>query len=138
MHCAGAELPLEAHPHRHSISALRFVIEGNSGLHTIVNGERCPMEANDLVLTPAWTWHDHHNDDARDGIWLDVLDGPVVSAFNQTFMEPYGADRQPAGVRLASPENVLPPPSAGARSGRPSSRPSPRNTRRVMPVSRSR
>ena len=27
------------------------VIAGNAGLHSIVNGERCPMEANDLVLS---------------------------------------------------------------------------------------
>jgi 1-hydroxy-2-naphthoate dioxygenase len=39
----------------------------------------------------------------------------VVSALNQTFMEPYGEDRQPPGARLPSPETVLPPPGAGAR-----------------------
>ena len=73
------------------------------------------METNALVLTPAWTWHDHHNDDAREGVWLDVLDGPVVRALNQTFMEPYGADRQPQGAPLPAPDNVLAPANAGAR-----------------------
>ena len=108
--------------HRHSIGALRFVIEGDRSLFTVVNGEKCAMEPNDLVLTPAWTWHDHHNPSAGEGIWLDVLDGPVVNALNQTFFETYGEEQQPlansagAGLTmLAAPENVLPPPGQGAR-----------------------
>src|SRR3954464_12332704 len=60
--------------HRHSIAALRFVIQGDPALCTIVNGERCVMEDNDLVLTPNWSWHDHHNSARRPGYWLDVLD----------------------------------------------------------------
>jgi 1-hydroxy-2-naphthoate dioxygenase len=107
--------------HRHSISALRFVTEGHPSLCTVVNGEKCPMSNYDLVLTPAWTWHDHHNGAAASGIWLDVLDGPVVGALNQIFFENFGAARQPladlAGETLNAlrpPENVLP---RSARSG---------------------
>jgi len=43
--------------HRHSQSALRFVIEGE-GAYTAVNGERTYMKPGDFIVTPAWTWHD--------------------------------------------------------------------------------
>ena len=49
--------------HRHTLAALRFVVQGHPNLTTVVDGEECRMEDYDLVLTPQWTWHDHHNDD---------------------------------------------------------------------------
>jgi 1-hydroxy-2-naphthoate dioxygenase len=102
--------------HRHSIGALRFVIEGNPALFTVVNGVRYPMSNHDLVLTPAWHWHDHYNANAQPGIWLDVLDGPIVGALNQTFFENFGPEQQPLANAteaplsiLECPQNVLPP-----------------------------
>ena len=51
-------LPGEIAPaHRHTQSALRFVIEG-SGAYTAVDGERTAMHPGDFVITPSWTWHD--------------------------------------------------------------------------------
>src|SRR5579859_4221517 len=47
--------------HRHSQSALRFVLEGQ-GAYTSVDGERTAMSPGDSVITPAWTWHDHSNE----------------------------------------------------------------------------
>lgn len=73
--------------HRHSMAALRFVIEGGPGLFTAVDGVELPMEPYDLVLTPTWSWHDHHNETARDGIWLDVLDVPFVLNLHQQRFE---------------------------------------------------
>ena len=61
--------------HRHTISALRFVIEGHKDLYTVVDGAVCPMADNDLILTPNWQWHDHHNQSDGRALWLDVLDG---------------------------------------------------------------
>lgn len=81
--------------HRHPISALRFAIEGGERLYTVVNGEPLKMETNDLVLTPAWTWHDHHNEGEGLGIWLDVLDVPLVRAIGQMAYEPLGEISQP-------------------------------------------
>lgn len=81
--------------HRHSIAALRFTIEGAEGLSTVVDGVPYPMADHDLVLTPGWTWHDHHNDTDKPAIWLDVLDVPLIGALNQAFYEPLGEDRQP-------------------------------------------
>jgi gentisate 1,2-dioxygenase len=46
-------LPGETAPnHRHTPSAVRFVIEGQGGF-TVVSGERLPMEKGDLILTAA-------------------------------------------------------------------------------------
>ena len=43
--------------HRHSPSAIRFIIEGDR-TYTNVNGDKCVMGRGDLVLTPSWDWHD--------------------------------------------------------------------------------
>ncbi len=69
--------------HSHAISALRFVIDGVDGLSTVVDGEHLPMAKHDLILTPAWAKHDHHNDGDRPGVWLDVLDLPIVAGLKQ-------------------------------------------------------
>ena len=99
--------------HRHSISALRFVISGDPGICTVVDGIRCAMETGDLILTPLWMWHDHLNKTDKPAIWLDVLDGPVINMFNQVTFESYGEKQQPVrnvagdgsegGVRLRYP-----------------------------------
>ena len=83
--------------HRHSISAIRFIISGDPGISTVVDGVRCAMENGDLILTPQWMWHDHLNMTDKHAIWLDVLDGPVVGMFNQTVFESYGEKQQPIG-----------------------------------------
>ena len=55
-------LPGEVAPsHRHTQSALRFIVEGE-GAYTAVDGERTIMREGDFVITPTWTWHDHGND----------------------------------------------------------------------------
>src|SRR5690606_41073209 len=55
-------LPGEVAPnHRHTPSAIRFVIEGSGGF-TAVDGEKCPMEKGDLILTPSGCWHEHGQD----------------------------------------------------------------------------
>src|SRR5439155_26674369 len=53
---AGLQLimPGEIAPaHRHTQSALRFIIEGH-GAYTAVDGERTAMEPGDFVITPSW------------------------------------------------------------------------------------
>ena len=75
--CVQCLLPGEtARPHRHSMGALRFVLEG-SGATTFVNGKPCPMEYGDLILTPAWCWHEHRHDGDVPVLWLDALDVPL-------------------------------------------------------------
>jgi len=98
-------LPGEVAPaHRHSQSALRFVIEGQ-GAYTAVDGERTYMSPGDFIITPSWTWHDHGNDSDQPMVWLDGLDIPLVGLLDAGFMEPGNAETQmvtkPAGDSLA-------------------------------------
>jgi gentisate 1,2-dioxygenase len=90
--------------HRHSINALRFVVDGSPDLYTVVDGEKCAMETNDLVLTPAYSWHDHHNESASPRIWIDILDVPVFGFLRQFFFETYGETVQP--LRAHPGDNV--------------------------------
>jgi gentisate 1,2-dioxygenase len=83
-----------ASAHRHNMAAIRFVVEGK-GAHTVVEGERFPMEEGDLILTPNWTWHDHFNGSDAPIIWLDGLDGPLIQSFNVLFFEIYEKEKQP-------------------------------------------
>lgn len=88
-------LPGEVAPaHRHTQSALRFVVEG-AGAYTAVDGERTTMHPGDFVITPNWTWHDHGNDSDRPMVWLDGLDIPIVGFFGASFAEKWGEERQP-------------------------------------------
>jgi gentisate 1,2-dioxygenase len=65
-----------ARPHRHSINALRFVLEGEDAV-TIVDGRECMMARGDLVTTPGWCWHEHKHLGRDPIIWLDVLDASL-------------------------------------------------------------
>ena len=79
--------------HRHTMAAIRFVIQGDGNVCTTVDGEVCPMEDYDLILTPQWTWHDHRNPSKKSTIWLDALDVPFVLGLNVPFYEPYPGDQ---------------------------------------------
>ena len=58
-------LPGEWAPaHRHTPNAVRMIVEGE-GAYTTVDGEKCPMERGDLILTPTGLWHEH----GHDGEW---------------------------------------------------------------------
>ena len=92
-------LPGEVAPsHRHTQSALRFVVEG-SGAYTAVDGERTTMHPGDFIITPAWTWHDHGHagvaPDAGPVTWLDGLDIPIIRMFGATFAENFPQASQP-------------------------------------------
>jgi len=75
-----------AHAHRHTLAALRFVMQGN-GAVTNVNGERCLMNEGDLVLTPSWTWHAHTHPGKGRMVWFDGLDLPLSHHFDSMFFE---------------------------------------------------
>jgi gentisate 1,2-dioxygenase len=82
-------LPGEVAPgHRHTQSALRFILEGDSAF-TAVEGERLHMHPYDLVLTPNWCWHDHGNETTAPMVWLDGLDIPLLAALDAGFAEPF-------------------------------------------------
>jgi gentisate 1,2-dioxygenase len=87
-------LPGETAPaHRHSPAAIRFIVQGQ-GAYTTVDGEKCVMARGDLVLTPAWMWHDHGNETDEPMLWMDGLDLPLVQGLDAMFFEPYAELRQ--------------------------------------------
>jgi gentisate 1,2-dioxygenase len=87
--------PNETAPnHRHSPSAVRMVIEGSGGF-TVVEGEKCPMEKGDLILTPSGLWHEHGHEGTGPVIWLDALDLPIVRALEAS----YAVEGEPQTVR---------------------------------------
>ena len=84
-------MPGEVAPsHRHTQSALRFVVEGH-GAFTAVEGERTQMKPGDFIITPSWTWHDHgHLGEVESDapvVWLDGLDIPMLRFFDAGFAE---------------------------------------------------
>ena len=90
-------LPGESAPaHRHTQSALRFVVEG-AGAFTAVDGEKTIMQEGDFVITPSWTFHDHGNESDRPMVWMDGLDLPLAQTLDISFMERLGADAQQIG-----------------------------------------
>jgi gentisate 1,2-dioxygenase len=91
----GGEL---APAHRHTPAALRFVLEG-SGVWTLVNGDALHMAPGDLILTPSWTWHEHHNPGTEPMIWFDGLDLPLVQSLDAIFFEP--GSEEPTGYEPA-------------------------------------
>ena len=94
-------LPGETAPtHRHTPSALRFVMESDGGGFTAVDGEKTAMHPGDFIVTPAWTYHDHGNDGADPVVWMDVLDLPIVNMLDAGFAEHRPQHMQPV-TRLA-------------------------------------
>jgi gentisate 1,2-dioxygenase len=88
-------LPGEVAPaHRHTQSALRFIVEGQ-GAYTAVDGERTTMHPGDFIITPSWTWHDHGNEVSEPVVWLDGLDIPTIRFFDAGFAENADARSQP-------------------------------------------
>ncbi|WP_294611715.1 cupin domain-containing protein [uncultured Roseovarius sp.] len=84
--------PRETAPeHRHSQNAFRFVVEGE-GVWTVVNGDPVRMSRGDLLLTPGWNFHGHHNNTDKPMAWIDGLDIPFSQQNDVGFFE-FGSER---------------------------------------------
>jgi gentisate 1,2-dioxygenase len=83
--------PKETAPaHRHAQTAFRFVVEGE-GVWTNVEGDAVAMRRGDLLLTPSWHFHEHHNTTDHPMAWIDGLDIPLVDQLDAGFFE-FGPD----------------------------------------------
>jgi len=106
-------LPGEIAPaHRHTASALRFILEGRDA-YTSVGGERTMMEPGDFVITPSMTWHDHGNVGKEPMVWLDGLDMHIVNLLGASFRDGYPGQvhpvDRPEGAAIAEAgSNLLP------------------------------
>lgn len=113
-------LPGEVAPaHRHSQSALRFILHGG-GAYTTVDGEKVTMNVGDFVITPSWTFHDHGNLSDEPMVWLDGLDLPIVELLDAQFRQDGASDMQKversSGTNLARFGNTMKPMEYKARS----------------------
>ena len=77
--------------HRHTQTAFRFVVEGE-GVWTNVEGDAVAMRRGDLLLTPSWHFHEHHNTTDHPMAWIDGLDIPLVSQLDAGFFQ-FGPDQ---------------------------------------------
>ena len=83
-----------ARAHRHTIQAIRFVMEG-AGAVTSVNDHLSAMSEGDLVLTPSWTWHEHTHPGSGRVVWFDGLDLPLCAHLDTMFFELAQAHAKP-------------------------------------------
>lgn len=87
-------MPGEVAPaHRHSASAIRFVLDGD-GAYTAVDGEKAFMSPGDFLITANWAAHDHGNTSDKPMLWLDVLDVPAINFFETSFAEDFDSPTQ--------------------------------------------
>jgi gentisate 1,2-dioxygenase len=77
-----------ARPHRHTPSALRFMLEDGGETYTVVDGKDCRMQRNDIVLTPANSWHSHYHNGSEPSVWFDALDSVLIGYLDCGFFEP--------------------------------------------------
>ncbi len=79
--------------HRHTAQAVRFIINGNGAFST-VEGDKVYLQRGDLVINPAWYWHDHGSDADEPAIWMDGLDIPLNNYLDASFFENYSGEYQ--------------------------------------------
>jgi len=86
----------KAAAHRHTASAMRFVVVGDGSAYTTTNGEQMFMEPGDLLVQPGWGWHDHTNLGSEPVIWMDMLDTNLVHLLDVEFREDWpNGEQQP-------------------------------------------
>jgi len=91
--------------HRHTLAALRIVMTGN-GAVTTVDGKRCEMSPGDMVLTPAWSWHEHCHEGTERMVWFDGLDYPLARHLGAVFFEMGPGPVPPLGLAGAPDESL--------------------------------
>ena len=90
-----------AHPgHRNLRSETRLVCQAPKDAVFVCEYESYPMERGDVIISPAWTFHDHWNLDTMPAIWIDGYDNgynPNVN-INERLPndEPYEEIKKPA------------------------------------------
>lgn len=122
-------MPGEKAPaHRHTASAIRFVVVGDGSAYTTTNGEQMFMEPGDLLVQPSFGWHDHSNPGKEPVIWMDMLDTPLIQTLEVEFREEWPNGEQqpithPEGFYSQLYGNVRPARLTGAQLSSPQDSP---------------
>ena len=87
--------------HRNMRSETRLVCQAPKEAVFVCEYESYPMERGDVVISPAWTFHDHWNQGAAPAIWVDGYDNgynPNVNVDERMPADsPYEEIKKPAG-----------------------------------------
>jgi gentisate 1,2-dioxygenase len=92
--------------HRNLRSETRLVCQAPKDAVFVCEYEAYPMERGDVIVSPAWTFHDHWNRDTTPAIWIDGYDNgynPNVNVNERMPNDnPYEEIRRPAdyGTRI--------------------------------------
>lgn len=122
-------MPGEKAPaHRHTASAMRFVVMGDGSAYTTTNGEQMFMEPGDLLVQPSFGWHDHSNPGTDPVIWMDMLDTSLIQMLKVEFRTNWpGGEQQPVthpeGFHSQLYGSVRPARLIGAQLGSPQDSP---------------
>ena len=84
----------EAPPHRHTQTAIRYIVEGE-GAYSVFIGEKVYMCEGDYVITPKRLWHEHEHEGTEPMMWMDCLDTPFIYYLHGTFFEGSAVKKQP-------------------------------------------
>jgi gentisate 1,2-dioxygenase len=86
--------------HRNLRSETRLVCQAPKDAVFVCEYEAYPMERGDVIVSPAWTFHDHWNKDTSPAIWIDGYDNgynPNVNVNERMPKDnPYEEIRRPA------------------------------------------
>lgn len=92
--------------HRNMRSETRLVLQAPPGAGFVCENEAYPMERGDVVISPAWTYHDHYNQGAQPAIFVDGYDNgynPNVNINERLPNDaPYQVINKPAGYTLST------------------------------------
>jgi gentisate 1,2-dioxygenase len=122
-------MPGEKAPaHRHTASAMRFIVVGDGSAYTTTNGEPMFMEPGDLLVQPSFGWHDHSNPGKEPVIWMDMLDNVLVQSLEVELRDDWPKGEQqpvvhPAGFYSQLYGTVRPARLIGAQLGSPQDSP---------------
>lgn len=71
--------------HRHTWSTIYHVVEGEG--ETVVGDKVFRWSAHDVIVVPAWQWHEHQCAGKDDAVLFSISDDPVFRAFALDRME---------------------------------------------------
>ena len=83
-----------AQAYRHTAATARWVIKGDQGAYSVVEGEAFPVLEGDLLVAPSMAWHDHFHKGQAPTIWLSSLDNQFTQLAHE-FSDNYPGLQQP-------------------------------------------
>jgi gentisate 1,2-dioxygenase len=89
-----------AKAHRHTAATARWVIQGDPGAFSVVEGEAFPVMEGDLLVAPSMAWHDHYHHGEKPTVWLSSLDNQFAGlfhSFGENYHQPQQAEDKPPG-----------------------------------------